>query len=85
MDDQLSFRTPRFFGGKLRHTECACYDGRYATKPKSQTMPDSDHPQTSSPSGAAPTLDPQSVEGIFIEALGKDRGQPRGDFLDAAC
>ncbi|HJT32490.1 MAG TPA: protein kinase [Pirellulales bacterium] len=48
-------------------------------------MPDSDNPQAPSPSGTAPTLDPQSVEGIFIEALAKDRGQRRSDFLDTAC
>lgn len=49
------------------------------------TMPDATNPQNLSPGGAAPTLDRQSVEGIFIEALGKNRGEARCDFLDAAC
>ncbi|HEX7448940.1 MAG TPA: serine/threonine-protein kinase [Pirellulales bacterium] len=48
-------------------------------------MPDATNPQNLSPGGAAPTLDRQSVEGIFIEALGKNRGEARCDFLDAAC
>ncbi len=48
-------------------------------------MPDATNPQSLSPSAAAPTVNPQSVEGIFIEALTKRAGQPRSDFLDAAC
>ncbi|HVX13697.1 MAG TPA: serine/threonine-protein kinase [Pirellulales bacterium] len=40
----------------------------------------------SSSSGvAAQPLNPLSVEGIFVEALKRDRGQPRSDFLDEAC
>ena len=34
---------------------------------------------------AGQPLDPQSVEGLFIEALGKESGQLRRDFIDAAC
>ncbi|HEX5444345.1 MAG TPA: serine/threonine-protein kinase [Pirellulales bacterium] len=48
-------------------------------------MPDATNPQSLSPSAAAPTVNPQSVEGIFIEALTKSAGQSRSDFLDAAC
>ncbi|HVA45817.1 MAG TPA: serine/threonine-protein kinase [Pirellulales bacterium] len=49
-------------------------------------MSNEPNPSSPSPSGvAAQTLDPQSVEGIFIEALSKEAGQPRNDFLDAAC
>ncbi|MGH7137181.1 MAG: serine/threonine-protein kinase, partial [Pirellulales bacterium] len=44
------------------------------------------NPSTPSPSGVmAQPLDPQSVEGIFVEALGKDPGPARNEFLDTAC
>ncbi|HQU45985.1 MAG TPA: serine/threonine-protein kinase, partial [Pirellulales bacterium] len=49
-------------------------------------MSNEPNPSSPSPSGvAAQMLDPQSVEGIFVEALSKEAGQPRNDFLDAAC
>jgi hypothetical protein len=39
----------------------------------------------SSTGGGAQPLAPSSVEGIFVEALKKERGQPRSAFLDEAC
>ncbi|HEV3345120.1 MAG TPA: serine/threonine-protein kinase, partial [Pirellulales bacterium] len=39
-----------------------------------------------SPAGTAGRpLNPQSVEGIFVEALAKEPGQPRAEFVEAAC
>jgi hypothetical protein len=44
------------------------------------------NPSAPSPSGGtAQPLDPQSVEGIFVEALGKAPGAPRNEFLDTVC
>ncbi|HEV3025605.1 MAG TPA: serine/threonine-protein kinase, partial [Pirellulales bacterium] len=44
------------------------------------------NPSSLSPSGVtAPPLDPQSVEGIFIEALTKEAGPNRSAWLDTAC
>jgi hypothetical protein len=52
---------------------------------ESPPMSDESNPSTS-PSGVGiQPLDPQSVEGIFVEALGKAPGPARGEFLDAAC
>lgn len=48
-------------------------------------MPEVPNREKETPGAAAQTVDPQSAEGIFIEALAKDRGQPRGEFLDPAC
>ncbi|HWB11664.1 MAG TPA: serine/threonine-protein kinase [Pirellulales bacterium] len=40
---------------------------------------------SSSGGAAGPPLDPLSVEGVFVEALKKDRGPPRSDYLDEVC
>lgn len=37
------------------------------------------------PNATAAPVDPQSVEGIFIEALNKPPGQARTEFVDASC
>ena len=53
---------------------------------ESHLMSNENNPQNASPSGvAAQPLDPQSVEGIFVEALSQEPGRPRSDFVDAAC
>ena len=48
-------------------------------------MSEEPKPGSNMPSGASQTVDPQSVEGIFLEALAKERGPKRSEFLDAAC
>jgi hypothetical protein len=48
-------------------------------------MSDESNPSTSSSGVGIQPLDPQSVEGIFVEALGKAPGPARSEFLDAAC